>query len=161
MNKAVEIYNCGNTQVQLTGINLCLIRNADTTCTVSYGFTGPLPAGQTKTVCNSALTHPGDAACDLREANVTQFNGDDRLILYVDVDGINQLGPSDAIIDAFGQTNFRDTLEPWRDRGFSRCNFAAYDGIGIFTLTSYWEELNVTFNNEMAGFGVAPTEGCF
>ncbi len=163
MDKALEVYNCGNTQISLAGIRVCLVRNSDTTCSASYGFSGSLPAGGTYTLCNSSLSHPqAGSRCDAREGQVTTFNGDDRLLLYVDIDGNGILNPTDARVDAFGEQNVVVADRPWLDGHYTRCNLNAYDGLSTFVLSSYWESLDTSFNynNAMNGFGVAPTTPC-
>lgn len=161
-DKAVEIYNCDSSPVNMTGLRMCIIRNADTTCSGSFGYSGTIGPGETKTLCHNNLTHAQGSRCDFRTSTTAEFNGDDRLLLFFDLDGNQTFNSGDARIDAFGETAVRDALQPWKDKLYSRCNFAAYSGIPSFSLASYWSEtIEFNYSNMMNGFGFAPTEPCF
>ncbi len=165
MDKAVEIHNCGTETESLTGITLCLYQNADTSCTRFYEFSGTIAPGAVTTVCNSNISDPNAATrCDAMEGNVTQFNGDDRLALFMDFDGDHVYDPANEVmLDAFGQLANRPLDTIWADEVFQRCDFGLYLGTSPFNVDTFYKRVCNGFCpfDPMSDFGVAPVEGCF
>jgi hypothetical protein len=158
-NKAFEIHNCDASAAALSGVRVCLVTNANTTCTSSHALSGTLPPGGTHTICNPSLTDPGDGACDERVSSVTTFNGDDRLVIFADVDGDRALGAADIIVDAFGEVARRPVnQDAWSDRLFRRCDTTPYPGVGSWFVSDYFNEYSDA--ESLSGFGVAPDETC-
>jgi cytosine/adenosine deaminase-related metal-dependent hydrolase len=163
-NKAFEIFNCSGAPIDLTEYGICLVSNAATTCSASAGLSTVVPAGDVATFCRSKTVSTTDplpgivSNCDVAMPTVANFNGDDRLVLFRDINTNGTFeGATDAVVDAFGQTNTRPATEIWKDQTLSRCNFTPYDGVGAFLVTDYFTSLA---NGDTSGFGVAPTETC-
>lgn len=165
-DKAIELYNCDNTAVALDGMELCLVRNGESDCSRYEELTGTLAAGDTLTFCNTSSTFPSNL-CDVYEGNATQFNGDDRIVLNLNLDGATTLGSSDVIIDVFGQISRQPLDQPWESKNYTRCNFTAFDGGSTFNLSSYWEdtgacdEFGCDYPQVHGGLKVPPSETCF
>ncbi len=163
-NKAFEIFNCSGSPIDLTDYGICLVSNTATTCSASAGLTTVLPAGDVATFCQSKAVSTTDplpgivSNCDVAMPTVANFNGNDRLVLFRDINTNGTFeSATDAVVDAFGQTNTQPATEIWKDQTLSRCNFTPYDGIGAFLVTDYFTALA---NGDTSGFGVAPTETC-
>ena len=147
-NKALELYNCGSTTIDLADYELCSRTNSNTTCSGVYALTGSLNAGDTYVLCNNQM----DAAvttCDLRVATqVTQFNGDDTVVLREAV--------SDTVVDMFGDMQVTSSTSVWADKTYRReCNLTAYTGGGTFEadIGLYYTQYP---QNTYDGLGVAP-----
>ena len=123
-NKAVELYNkCQAETVDLSQYNLCLISNSNTDCNTTLGLSGTLTAGQTYQICDGSLDTSlllAGVSCDVT-SGVTNFNGNDRLLLSFDDDGTPGYSTGDTRVDAFGQTD-TDPGAIWADAGYSRCD---------------------------------------
>ncbi len=154
-DKAVELYNCDTTPLNLAGIHLCLVPNADATCATSRALTGTIPAGGTLTMCNSQGMIPAQY-CDLQETGMMVFNGDDRLAVFLNLDGSAGLGPNDVVIDAFGETAARPFDLIWANTSYTRCNFTQYLGVGFWDVGSYFNTTAPT----LSGLKQPPTQGC-
>jgi|GEM_PF-6414178 len=109
-NKAIELYNCGTTTLSLDDYAVCLVRNEDTTCTMSHGFAAiELAPGQVHTACRTkagTFNDPIDPIrdnCDEEAGSAVTFNGDDRLVVFRDTNGDGILGPQEQIMDALGR----------------------------------------------------------
>jgi len=100
-NKALEVFNSGRSEVDLSGFELRVFANGSSSPTGTLGLTGrSLAAGDTL-----VLAHPSAGPALLALAQVTSgvlnFNGDDAIGLFaggVLVDGFGQAGldPGDA-----------------------------------------------------------------
>lgn len=154
-DKAVELYNCENTALNLSGIHLCTVRNADTTCIASRALSGTIPPCGTFTLCNSMGTIPTQY-CDVQEPGEMVFNGDDRLALFINLDGMVGLSGTDVVIDAFGETAARPIDLIWQNVSYSRCNFTQYSGVGFWDVGSYFNTSAPT----QTGLKQPPTQGC-
>ena len=162
-NKVVEIANCGSKDVQLAGVHLCQINNANHSCTPSrdLALQGSLRPDQTMLLCNTNLDQsilPMGTYCDVLEASVMTFNGNDRLLLYHEESGMAGFQPAgDRRLDAFGQ----ESLDPgliWSDTTYTRCDLTPYDGTGPFSAAlPTWHALAGL--NDASGLGVA-FSGC-
>lgn len=155
-NKAVEIYNCGSSDFDMTGTTLCQVNGANTNCSSTLDLAGTLVAGEVYVICNSQLSDK--SACDI-DSGVTSFNGDDRLILFTELGGVSgeyDTG-TDTLRDAFGEFATQPGSSIWSNDTFDRCNFTPYDGVSAFDVDDYFtKEGQDTFS----GLGVAPTSGC-
>jgi hypothetical protein len=158
-NKALSIYNCGPQAESLAGVKFCLYRNADTVCSQYYSFSGTIAPGDVVTICNSQASDTNaNTVCDDFESNVTQFNGDDRIALFLDLDGNDFFSPGDTVIDAFGELDRQPFFEDeWRDRGYQRCNFSTYSGSGAWDVLTYFTQVTGT---QMFFLDDVPTAGC-
>ena len=155
-NKAVELYNCGGSTLDLSGITLCQANGANTNCSATLALSSMLAAGEVYVVCNSQLTDK--SSCDV-ESGVTSFNGDDRLIVFEDLGGMSDkydVG-TDTLYDAFGQYGTQPSTSIWADKTYDRCDFMPYDGVGPFDVLDYFNEEP---KDTLTGLGVAPTMGC-
>lgn len=154
-DKALEIYSCETAPLNLAGIHVCSVRNADTTCATSRALSGTIAPGGTLTLCNS-MGMIGAQYCDIQDNMTTSFNGDDRLALFLNLDNSPGLGPNDVVIDAFGQLSSQPLDLIWANVDYERCNFTPYSGIGFWDVSSYFRNANQSF----AGLKRPPTQGC-
>ena len=157
-NKAVELTNTCVTSVDTGDYGLCLVSNTSTTCSQTTLLPSTmLAAGATFGVCHPsidpALTPAG--SCDVHD-NLANFNGDDRLVLFLDGDRDGLLGAVDTVVDAFGQTATRPSGTPWADQTLRRCDLTPYDGAGTFVLTDYFSIHPI---DDLSHFGIAPPQG--
>lgn len=156
-NKGVSIYNCGTQSESLTGVKMCIYRNADTSCTDHYAYSGTIAPGEIITICNDQATDPAAVAvCDDFESSVTQFNGDDRLALFVDLNSNDQISSGDVVIDAFGEL-VGPAFNSWQDKLLHRCFFTPYSGTGGFNWMSYYTQSSTLSMGELDD---VPTQGC-
>ena len=155
LNKAVELHNCDTASASLSGVYLCVITNAATTCSSNIPLAGTLSGDGTYVVCNSSLTLGAASFCN-QSTGALNFNGDDRLLLYRDTDATGSFSGSDELLDAFGESAVMplDIVPPWANLTFRRCNVAAYTGTGTFVLENFY---SVAAIDDYAGFGTAPT----
>jgi len=156
-NKGLELFNAGDTPLELSDFGVCQVNNANTTCS----FTAILPAhtlaaGAVFTICHNQASFA--AGCDLEDSAVANQNGDDRFIVFQDDDGSGAFEPdNDTISDAFGQTSVRPSGTPWNDKTYRRCNFAPYFGDVPFDVDAFY---TTHPKDNVDDFGTAPTEGC-
>ncbi len=98
-NKAIEIYNGTGHPVELAGYSIELYANGSTEPTSTYDLSGTLDTGGVHVIANSqageAITSVANA-----ESGVTNFNGDDALVLKKQGD----------VIDSIGQIGVRDSF---------------------------------------------------
>lgn len=127
-NKAVELYNCGTEPLALEDLGFCLVRNGETSCSITTGVgAGPLDAGDVWTICRSradALSDPFPqlvAACDHEVGTAASFNGDDRLVVFADLDRDGALGDGE-LLDVFGEMAVQPPDTIWSDAAFRRCD---------------------------------------
>lgn len=163
-NKALEIYNCGTTDLELSNFGVCLRNNATSPCAQSLILpTQTLAPGSVHALCKSSA---GDASAELQtvcgeatstiSASVINHNGDDSFFIFEDTDASNGYNSGDKIMDVFGQL----TGQPgsiWKDQTYRRCDFTPYDGSATFDV----DALYLTFpKDDASDFGIPPTEGC-
>ncbi|MFO0678538.1 MAG: hypothetical protein U0169_18525 [Polyangiaceae bacterium] len=154
-DKAIEIWNCGTTTLDLATTGLCLVSNQDTRCSTTAMLSGVLPAGEVRTVCAAGFSN--SSKCDATSA-VANFNGDDRLVLFRDEDVSGTFGRSvDEVWDAFGETTQRPSGTPWAEKGFRRNTCASYDGVGTFTASSRY---STHASSDLSNLKVAPQVVC-
>jgi hypothetical protein len=154
-NKAVEIWNCGESSVRLGDRALCLARNDDAGCSVSAEFDDiELAPGATWVVCrtmggtfNDPLQSLRDR-CDQEMPGVVAMSGDDRLAV-LDDDG--------SVLDAFGRLAVRPSASIWADAVFDRCDLEPYRGTGSFSADARFVRRS---GNTHANLGKPPGGGC-
>ncbi|MFP4597388.1 MAG: Ig-like domain-containing protein [Persicimonas sp.] len=159
--KAVELYNCGSSDIDLTDYRYCSEQNdrdvlAGDGCNAEYDLTGTLATNATFVLCGS--TNSSESYCD-DSSGAVAFNGDDRFFVFTDD---NQSGgfeaANDTIVDAFGELGVRpSSTDEWGDVTYDRCNFTPYDGTGTFVATDYYDELAQI---EVGDLGTEPSETC-
>ncbi len=162
-NKAFELYNCSSGPLDLGNFAVCLVSNGDTTCSQSADLpTQSLPVGGVFTVCRSDTAGGGDPVdgiannCNLVAANVANFNGNDRLAVYLDANGDSMLDGGDTVTDAFGVLA-TDPGPIWANTTYRRCDFASYDGVEPFSVDDRYTSHP---QNDATDFGTAPVAGC-
>lgn len=162
-NKAFEIYNCSEAAVALDAVRVCLVRNDAVDCSnhASVGG-GQLEAGHVRTLCRTTggtfndPFEPLRAACDVEVGGVATFDGDDRLVLFVDENADESFGTSDTVLDVFGELAVRPSDTPWAEVNLRRCDLAAHLG-GAFDLEEKFDAFGRT---DMSHLGVAPDPSC-
>lgn len=159
-NKAVEFYNCSGATLSLQSIRVCLFTNANTTCSNPRPFTAmELADGAVTMMCNSQSSPEILAACQNNTNSIATFNGNDRLVVFLDRDGDDAFDPAqDTVLDAFGQYGMAPADGEWQDVTFERCSPNTYDGVSAFDPTAYFESKPTDTNSNL---GVAPLlSGC-
>lgn len=159
-NKAIEIFNCGSLPVDLTKFGVCAISNNATTCSGGIILSGTVQPGQVIGVCNGGLdmskVDPGD--CDITAPSVTSFTGDDRLVLYEDVNADGLFSSADIVLDAFGEIAVQPMTEIWKDKTYRRCDFKSNLGTSAFDVSLAYSPAPML--DDFSDFGVAPTVTC-
>lgn len=161
-NKALEIFNCGGSALDLDSFLLCQTNRGTNNAqgnTQSLDIKGMLASGAVRTYCNSQeMVMPTATMCDERIGTIVGFNGNDSVYIVKDDNANNTCDATDTVIDAFGFINGPTSGILWAEKTYSRCDFTPYDGSGMSfdPLMSYVE----LAQNTNSGFGVAPTEGC-
>lgn len=168
-NKAVELYNCGDSAIDLTRFRFCIFSNDESTsCSYDAAITRSdashpdgaetLSAGNVLTICEGRMDAYDPANCDRYEGTyLSNLTGDDRFLVYEDTDMSASYTGVDLVVDAFGETRVQPESEPWKGKSFQRCNFELYDGRSPFVIKDYFNIRSINFFND---FNVAPSEGC-
>lgn len=161
-NKAIELYNCDSSTIDLSNFGLCLITNDSTTCdTYDFKLSGTLDAGNVVKLCSSRLdaTVYDPANCDIVDSTLDYFNGDDRIIVYEDTDDSGGHNATDLPADVFGEPASRPSNQSiWKDVTLRRCNFDRFDGTSGFDFTNYYTASDTI--DDFSDFGTPPNEGC-
>lgn len=158
-NKAIELYNCDDEPIALDGVFVCIVRNgSNPTCTSPLALSGSLGIGDVVGVCNSQFDmsdlDAGD--CDFTGGAMT-FNGDDRLVVFQDLNMDGQYDFGDQVLDAFGEISQDPVGKEWEDTTYRRCNVTPYDGVNMpFDVTAFFDDF---FTNDYSDFGLPPTFG--
>ena len=162
-NKAIEIWNCGSASIALETLGVCLVRNDDTTCgnraTVGVGELAP---GETWVACRTREGTFNDpfanlaAACDHEIGGAATFDGDDRILLFHDVDGDAVLDADEAVLDSFGDPAVRPAITLWADVVLRRCDVTPH-APGPFFAPDYFA---AHARHDYTHIGVPPTAGC-
>ncbi|MGM0556939.1 MAG: PKD domain-containing protein [Myxococcota bacterium] len=157
-DKAVEIYNCGDSTIELSDFGYCLVQNANTTCNKDLLLSGELAAGETTVLCHTESTwvKMQNGLCEIQN-DVVNFNGDDRMFIFEDSDSSDNYTLGETVVDAFGEIDNQPTSTPWAEKVYRRCNFEQYDGTGAFDNTLYYETVEPP---DATHLGTPPTEGC-
>jgi hypothetical protein len=161
-NKALELYNCGSSPLDMSGYGLCLVSNANTTCSSNYALRGVLNAGAVYVHCNSMIADNSkcnnkDAAGAFLGSGIAAFNGDDRLVVFRDVDANGSFSAGDQVLDQFG--DFGDATDRpatlvWGDVTLRRDVCTPYTGAGTFSSSDLYLQFSVDSFDHL---GVAPT----
>ncbi|MCA9618827.1 MAG: hypothetical protein KC731_07395 [Myxococcales bacterium] len=163
-NKAIEIYNCGSSALDLEGFGVCLVRNEATSCTTTAALpASSLAPGAVRTLCrtkggtfNDPMQHIADR-CDVEMPGVMTFNGDDRIALFRDADGDGSFGPGDSVTDMLGRFGYQPPVTTWQDLSLRRCNFTPSDGESFYDHADYF---TVHGWGQQQDYGYPPVEGC-
>ncbi len=162
-NKAVEVFNCGTDALDLSTLSLCLVRNADTTCGATSALgSGMLAPGAVWTVCRTlegTLNDPYTSLtnrCDQPVGSAVYFNGDDRLVLFDDLDTDGALGGEDTVYDVFGDTMVRPSDTIWAERSLRRCRLEPHAD-GPFDMDDYFTQHG---SSDSTHFGLPPNDDC-
>lgn len=102
-NKAIELYNATPFPVDLADYDLFSYNNGDTAFIVLDTPTGTLPPGETYVVCSSQASAELLAIADNSTASMTNFNGNDAVVLTYNLEAIDIIG---VIGDTVNQWNF-------------------------------------------------------
>ncbi len=157
-NKAIELYNCDTAPVSLDNISICLVRNGTTSCGSALDLTGTLNPGEVIGVCNSQfdMSQIDAGDCDFTGGAMT-FNGDDRLVVFEDINMDGQFDFGDVVLDAFGEISQDPVGREWEDTTYRRCNLLPYDGMSMpFDVTAFYDDF---FANDYSDFGLPPAPG--
>ncbi len=165
-NKAIELYNCASQDLELSDFGICLISNDNTLdMTTNRGCTSvhvmaakTLSFRDVHTVCKASSGPQGDPVDDIRNGcqettSTMNFNGDDRLVVFLDENGDGQFDTNDTIVDALGQTDVRPAQTTWQDKVLRRCNLTQFDGATSYSTSSFFESFGVT---ETGDYGSPP-----
>jgi hypothetical protein len=163
-NKALELYNCSPGTLDLADYGVCLVSNDNTTCSQTASLpSNMLAPGDIYTICKTTGGSAGDPVdgiknnCDLELGNIANFNGDDRLVVFVDANNDDSLDGGDTITDSFGEIAVRPGSTIWGNTTYRRCDFTQFDGMSAFDVDSLYTS---HAEDDAADFGTAPTEGC-
>ena len=164
-NKAIELYNCGGTTLDLSNYGICTAFNSSTTCTQSRKITTTsvmLQPQQVFGVCNSKTGSSGDPVagiknnCDETASSVINFNGNDRLMLFEDkMSNGNFDMAQDPVVDMFGQLSMPPSQSPWSDETLRRCNLKPYLGMKAFNKKDYF---TTHPKNDASDYGSGPSQ---
>ncbi|MCY7316973.1 MAG: ExeM/NucH family extracellular endonuclease [Rubrivivax sp.] len=150
-NKAVELYNPGDSAVDLGRYVLRLYSNGAAAATASLPLSGNLLPGQTLVLCHPNIDAAVLPRCQRTSGSVLNFNGDDALTL--ERDGV--------IVDQFGQVGF-DPGTAWVDGDVSTLDrtLRRKPGVvqgsvppgapGVWGLAAEWDGLPI---NTFSGLG--------
>jgi hypothetical protein len=158
-NKAIEVWNCGSVPVDLTGVNVDLQANADTTFSATYPMSGTLGPNDVFVICRNSTLISAELSprCDA-SSNVAAFNGDDRLALYREENTtLRYQAGADTLLDAFGELGVRPAGTPWINIGYRRCVLRAAHLGGPFDVATYFSAIGV---DDFSGLGLVPADDC-
>ncbi len=167
-NKAIELYNCGTSDLDLSDYGVCLVRNDDTSCSLTGKLTGgTLAAGEVHTTCRKA-TAPAASIdpmvlirdnCDQELPGVMSFSGDDRIVVFYDADADGKFTDGDKVTDALGLIAQRPPSEFWKNKVLRRCNLTPFDGV-TGNEYNYWDFFISLSSGSAHDFGSPPTDTC-
>lgn len=162
-NKAIELFNCGDTALPLDEYALCLVRNDDTDCTLTTTLPAvELEPGEVFVGCRSTRDHTIDpfpqlvARCDEELGSVMINSGDDRMVVLHAPNGEDSVGDA-TVMDVLGRIDFRPWWNPWADVDLRRCVAEPNSGT-VFYDTSEWFETHHHF--DFSHLGVEPSFDC-
>lgn len=161
-NKAIELYNCGSTTLNLSDYGICIAFNSSTSCDDEATLASTtLAAGDVYNVCRSKTGSSGDPVagiknnCDAEQSSVINFNGNDRLLIFRDENGDGTYSSgTDTKMDQFGEIANPPSGDPWKDTTLRRCNLAPYLGQSSFTASDYYTSHP---QNDASHYGTAPS----
>ena len=94
-NKWLEIYNPNSKSIDLSSYTLKVFANGASTTSSALTLSGTLDANSTYVICNTSSNATIKALANLQSNTVTNFNGDDAVVLYkgnVIIDIIGEIG---------------------------------------------------------------------
>lgn len=144
-NKAFEIQNCGTLPFDTRGLGLCLHSNGNTaSCNGGSLFpTVTIAPGDVYTICVATISPTYRSLCDTT-SSVANFNGNDIVTIFEDVNGSGSYDPTgDIILDAFGSRTDPPSTEIWANMTLRRCRADAFPSIGAFDFTEYFTRSGV------------------
>ncbi|WP_082023371.1 lamin tail domain-containing protein [Sporosarcina koreensis] len=97
-NKAIELYNGTGTSIDLAGYSIEMYANGGIKPTSSLALSGTLEHGRTYVIVHNQAPAELQAKGDFITGGVTNFNGDDALVLK----------KGDGVIDSFGQVGAQE-----------------------------------------------------
>jgi hypothetical protein len=109
-NKAIELYNTGPGQVDLSGLELRIFFNGNTMSQAPLALAGVLPPGEAWVVANTSADPLLLSLAD-QGFGALSFNGNDAIVLEA----------SGTVVDSFGQVGF-DPGTAWSAGGVSTVN---------------------------------------
>ncbi|MBN2717175.1 MAG: hypothetical protein JXX14_15085 [Deltaproteobacteria bacterium] len=148
-NRALEIYNCDSHAIKMNTFSICLVRDTDTDCSVSYAFSKvTIPVLSVGTLCHPDLDASYYGACDFVDPNVMTFDGNDRLMLK-DSNG--------GLVDAFGVPASPPAEGQWSNTAFYRTTLTpCATGSGTAcAVSNYFTEAADT-DTPFSNFGIPP-----
>ena len=158
-NKAVEVHNCGNVVLSLNNVYFCQRNNS-----LVSGCTAPtlelsegganLGPGETLTVANRSAGSSVKDRSDLTVTNFPTFTGDDRIVLFRDLNGNVRVDPGE-ILDSFGDPDRAVSGNPFQDTVYRRCSTTPHL-TGPFAVDDYYTEHSA---GDVSNLGIAPTYG--
>ena len=163
-NKAIEIFNCGATPVELEDYGICLVRNQATSCSVTEALpASTLAPGAVRTICrtkggtfNDPMQTIADH-CEVEMPGLMTFNGDDRIAIFHDVDGDGAFGGNDSITDMLGRFSYQPPVATWQDLSLRRCRFTPTDGEAFY---DHEEHFTTHAWGHQEDYGTPPVAGC-
>jgi DNA uptake protein ComE-like DNA-binding protein len=165
-NDAVELYNCGASPIEQSEMGICLVRNDDLSCSVTAKLdAGMLAPGEVWELCRTNESVSWLPSIRIAEncrqvaPGVMTLSGDDRLLVFHDLDGDGAFGAAhDRPLDAFGVIAERPPSEWWKDIDLRRCNLQPFDGFegGPFERWDYFVEYQHGMTEH---YGVPPSPG--
>ena len=128
LNKAVEVYNPKEENVDLSGYTLSVYANGSTEATFTHEMSGTLSAYDTYVVCNAGSLQP---VLDIANAtsDVCSFNGNDAVVLAL----------NGVVLDVVGVVG-EDPLGTWAVGSGSTENYTLVRKSNIQVPTTNWSE---------------------
>jgi hypothetical protein len=165
-NKAIELMNCGGEKISLHDVGVCTIFNNNKECTRS-AIVGDLELEpwEVVTICRTREgtfndpIQPLVEACQIEMSGVMMFTGDDRLVVFQDLDGDGKFDRNkDRALDIFGMPTRRPDPTRYADINIRRT--LAFPHLDYDTLT--WND-RVWFSSrhnrtDISHFGTAPAK---
>ncbi len=136
--KAIELYNSGDSAINLANYQLVKFSNGSETKKSSLPLAGSLAAGSTYVIAHSRASDALKAKAQLINGSITNFNGDDPVALQ------NKAGDTLDLIGQFGKVKFGKDKTLARKAGSTPS--VEYDA-------SQWDQLA---KNAIEGLGKAP-----
>lgn len=145
-NKAIELYNCGGSNLELADYGVCIAFNDNTSCGSAAKMDAvTLQPQEVYTMCNTTSGSAGDPVsgikqnCDQEAASTMNFNGNDRLLVFEDKNKNGDYdATNDAIMDSFGRVSEPPSGTPWSDQTLRRCDLSPYKGQDPFNVGDYY-----------------------
>jgi hypothetical protein len=136
-NKALELVNCGSDPLDLAGYVVGLQMNDGGEFDSRVPLSGTLAAGAVTAICNPSAVSALLTRCATTHASIN-FNGDDRIALFRDLDGNGNHTLGEPFLDVFGQLGVRPGSAIWGERTYRRCNPEPCNGQRAFVVGDYY-----------------------